>query len=91
MCKRIQSFVSGVEKSLLKNQMQKHPLFVKNVLNLNQIERWNKMTKKIKTFTIEFFDTVEAESEQEVYAYLLEYLESCVKNEDVEGFQIEEV
>ena len=49
------------------------------------------MTKKIKTFTIEFFDTVEAESEQEVYAYLLEYLESCVKNEDVEGFQIEEV
>ena len=47
--------------------------------------------KKIKTFTIEFFDTVEAECERDVYEHLLTYLESCVRNEDVEGFQIEEV
>lgn len=46
---------------------------------------------KIKTYTIEFFDTFEAESEKDVWEHLLTYLESCVRNEDVEGFQIEEV
>lgn len=45
----------------------------------------------MKTFTVEFFDTFEAENEHDVYEYLLTYLESCVRNEDVEGFQIEEV
>jgi hypothetical protein len=47
--------------------------------------------KKTKTFTVSFFDTFEAESEHDVYEYLLEYLNSCVRNEDVEGFEIEEV
>lgn len=47
--------------------------------------------RKFKTYTVEFYDTVEARNEKEVYKYLLEYLESCVKYEDVEGFKIEEV
>lgn len=46
--------------------------------------------KKLKTFTVEFFDTMEAENIKEVYECMLHYLETCVKYEDLEGFKIEE-
>lgn len=46
---------------------------------------------KIKTFTVEFYDTFEAKTEKEAYKLLLEYLETCIKHQDVTGFQFEEV
>lgn len=45
----------------------------------------------MKTFTVEFYDTFEAKNEKEVYKLLLEYLATCVKYQDVEGFTFEEV
>lgn len=44
----------------------------------------------MKTFTVEFYDTFEAKTEKEAYKLLLEYLETCVKYQDVTGFVFEE-
>jgi hypothetical protein len=40
----------------------------------------------MKTFTVEFYDTFEAENEEEAYKLLLNYLETCIKYQDVTGF-----
>ena len=37
----------------------------------------------MKTFTVEFYDTFEAENEEEAYKLLLNYLETCIKSQDV--------
>jgi len=40
----------------------------------------------MKTFTVEFYDTFEAENKEEAYKLLLNYFETCVKYQDVSGF-----
>lgn len=45
----------------------------------------------MKTFTVDFFDTFEAKTEEEAYKLLLEYLETCIKYQDVTGFVFEEI
>ena len=44
---------------------------------------------KIKITFQDVFDNIE--SEEQAYDILLEYLNDCVKHEDVSGFQFEEV
>lgn len=44
---------------------------------------------KIKITFQSLFDNIE--SEEQAYDILLEYLNDCVKHEDVSGFQFEEV
>ena len=40
---------------------------------------------------ITFEDIFDVESEEQAYDILLEYLNDCVKHEDVTGFEFEEV
>jgi hypothetical protein len=44
-----------------------------------------------KKFEITFYDVVEAEKVEDVYEWLLTYMEQCVKAEDVEAFNFKEV
>jgi hypothetical protein len=40
----------------------------------------------MKSFTVEFYDVFDAENEAEAYKFLLNYLETCIKYQDVTGF-----
>lgn len=44
----------------------------------------------MKTFLVEFVDTFEAKNEKEAYKLLLEYLQTCIKYQDVTGFEFTE-
>jgi len=43
-----------------------------------------------KTFTVTFHDWFQAETEDEAFDKILEYLRNCVVNKDLTGFGIEE-
>jgi hypothetical protein len=44
----------------------------------------------MKTYKVTFTETIQAESEDEAYGLLLEYLDSCVRFDDVSPFNFEE-
>jgi|TARA_B110000438_G_scaffold31065_1_gene30558 hypothetical protein len=44
-----------------------------------------------KKFEITFYDEVEAEKVEDVYEWLLNYMQQCVRNGDVEAFNFKEV
>ena len=46
----------------------------------------NRSLKQMKLFEITFHDEVEAEKVEDVYEWLLTYMEICIRNEDVEAF-----
>lgn len=46
---------------------------------------------KFKVTFEDIFDGVDVESEEQAYDILLEYLNECVKHEDVTAFNFEEV
>jgi 3-hydroxyacyl-CoA dehydrogenase len=45
----------------------------------------------MKLFEISFYEEVKAEKVEDVYEWLLTYMKQCVRNEDVEAFNFNEV
>ena len=45
-------------------------------------------TPQLKRFEITFRDEIEAETEEQAIEWLFEYLNDCVRNEDVSAFGI---